>query len=220
MLSCMPQENSLDGVNNGVFTQALLEGLRGAADFNRDGWVTLAELRLYVTQRVVEISASSREVPALEAILPLPGLPHHEQHPDCIQSPAIPESLRVARASGPTSTTTASAPGSATRSESLPRGNDLLGKWKTTVTVKGKDGKENKLVIVYEFNDRNYTISGQDSKSESLIELYKANYAYTGGVLVLITPNTIDKMPVTWAGSDKFQVKMNERTYVFERVKG
>ena len=43
----------LDTGPNGhsVFTNALLEGLMGAADFNRDGYITFAELESYVTQR-------------------------------------------------------------------------------------------------------------------------------------------------------------------------
>jgi hypothetical protein len=52
----------LDTGPNGhsVFTSALLEGLNGAADFNRDGYITFAELESYVGQR-----ASNRfQIPA------------------------------------------------------------------------------------------------------------------------------------------------------------
>jgi uncharacterized caspase-like protein len=41
---------------HGYFTQALLEGLSGKADYNRDGVVTLTELDNYVTERVKELS--------------------------------------------------------------------------------------------------------------------------------------------------------------------
>jgi hypothetical protein len=42
---------------HGLFTYALLEGLGGKADFNRDGVITAQELSLYVRQRVAEASA-------------------------------------------------------------------------------------------------------------------------------------------------------------------
>ena len=37
---------------NGAFTKAMKEGLGGAADYTRDGVVTLDELSLYVKERV------------------------------------------------------------------------------------------------------------------------------------------------------------------------
>ncbi|MCC6470249.1 MAG: caspase family protein [Alphaproteobacteria bacterium] len=41
-----------DDWSNGAFTKALLEGLAGAADFEKDGAITTAELDLYLAQRV------------------------------------------------------------------------------------------------------------------------------------------------------------------------
>lgn len=38
--------------NNGAFTRALVEGLRGSADYNRNGLVSVSELELYVYDRV------------------------------------------------------------------------------------------------------------------------------------------------------------------------
>lgn len=45
-----------DEWNNGVFTKALVEGLAGNADFNRDGAVSLNELNLYVADRVKQLT--------------------------------------------------------------------------------------------------------------------------------------------------------------------
>lgn len=42
--------------NNGVFTKALVEGLVGKADFNRDDVVSLNELNLYVADRVKQLT--------------------------------------------------------------------------------------------------------------------------------------------------------------------
>jgi WD40 repeat protein len=52
------QEYSLEDPEqgHGYFTQALLEGLSGKADYNQDGVVYLNELDLYVTERVKELS--------------------------------------------------------------------------------------------------------------------------------------------------------------------
>ena len=45
-----------DEWRNGAFTKALKEGLSGAADYTRDGVVTLDELSLYVKERVKELT--------------------------------------------------------------------------------------------------------------------------------------------------------------------
>ena len=47
-------ENPLWG--HGAFTKALLEGLNGSADFNKDKVITLMELNLYVMERVKELT--------------------------------------------------------------------------------------------------------------------------------------------------------------------
>jgi uncharacterized caspase-like protein len=43
-------------LGHGYFTLALLEGLAGKADYNKDGLVTLTELDNYVAERVLELS--------------------------------------------------------------------------------------------------------------------------------------------------------------------
>jgi uncharacterized caspase-like protein len=60
MAACRADEVSGESaaIGNGQFTGALLAGLRGLADGNRDGRVTLAELRSYVTQQVARFSDS------------------------------------------------------------------------------------------------------------------------------------------------------------------
>ena len=52
--SCRPNEISLEAADlgHGIFTYYLVEGLRGAADLNHDGIVTMLELYEYVEQQV------------------------------------------------------------------------------------------------------------------------------------------------------------------------
>ena len=46
--------------NNGAFTKAVVEGLRGQADFKRSGRVTINMLDLYVSERVKELTSGSQ----------------------------------------------------------------------------------------------------------------------------------------------------------------
>ena len=46
--------------NNGAFTKALVEGLSGRGDFNRDGVISLNELNLWVADRVKELSGGEQ----------------------------------------------------------------------------------------------------------------------------------------------------------------
>lgn len=46
--------------NNGAFTKALVEGLAGRSDFNRDGVISLNELNLWVADRVKELSGGEQ----------------------------------------------------------------------------------------------------------------------------------------------------------------
>jgi len=46
--------------NNGAFTKALVEGLSGRGDFNRDGVISLNELNLWVADRVKDLSAGEQ----------------------------------------------------------------------------------------------------------------------------------------------------------------
>jgi hypothetical protein len=54
LASCLSDESSSETalLQQGFFTRALLEGLRGQADANHDGIVTLAELDAYIADRV------------------------------------------------------------------------------------------------------------------------------------------------------------------------
>jgi uncharacterized caspase-like protein len=58
MCSSMGREFSLESpsVEHGYFTLALIEGLSGKADYNKEGLVYLNGLDLYVTARVKELS--------------------------------------------------------------------------------------------------------------------------------------------------------------------
>jgi hypothetical protein len=56
LAACHAKETAVDGVDNGFFTKALFEGLTGAADANRDGVITLAELIAYVAQRMEQLN--------------------------------------------------------------------------------------------------------------------------------------------------------------------
>ncbi|MEM8786175.1 MAG: hypothetical protein AAGF19_09995, partial [Pseudomonadota bacterium] len=59
------QQPSLEGQQwgNGVFTEAVLEGLSGAADLFKDerGEVTVSELDLYVAERVRELTGGEQQ---------------------------------------------------------------------------------------------------------------------------------------------------------------
>jgi uncharacterized caspase-like protein len=88
--ACLPGEASREHLDwdNGLFTKAYLEGVRGKADFNGDGTVTLAELDAYVSARVEQLLrehalrwSSKRE----------------SQSPSCGRPTSIPSSLPLAR---------------------------------------------------------------------------------------------------------------------------
>lgn len=64
MTSSSGNEFSYENPNwgHGAFTKAILEGLDGSADYNRDQLINLFELNLYVTQRVKDLT-SGRQHP-------------------------------------------------------------------------------------------------------------------------------------------------------------
>jgi len=64
--SSLGREVSLESpaVQHGYFTLALVEGLSGGADYNRDGLVHLNELEAFASQRVRELSRGKQN-PAL-----------------------------------------------------------------------------------------------------------------------------------------------------------
>ena len=48
--------------NNGVFTAAVIEGLRDKkADWNTDDRITVSELKIYLSQRVSELTAGAQK---------------------------------------------------------------------------------------------------------------------------------------------------------------
>jgi uncharacterized caspase-like protein len=50
-------QQALEGYKgHGLFTYAILEGLRGSADLNKDGYVKISELQDYVEEKVVTLS--------------------------------------------------------------------------------------------------------------------------------------------------------------------
>ncbi len=52
LAACAADEYAADGPSNGLYTQVLLTGLNGAADANKDGIITLAELDVYVATQM------------------------------------------------------------------------------------------------------------------------------------------------------------------------
>jgi len=62
MASSMGREASVESTRweNGAFTKALLEGLEGKADKNRDGAIYLTEIDAYVTERVKELTGGKQ----------------------------------------------------------------------------------------------------------------------------------------------------------------
>jgi len=62
MCSSMGREESQerDSWGHGAFTKALIEGLQGSADYDRDGTVYLNELDLYVTERVKALTGGKQ----------------------------------------------------------------------------------------------------------------------------------------------------------------
>jgi uncharacterized caspase-like protein len=66
------QESMEDAAwGNGAFTKALLEGLKGAADFKRRGRVTYKQLDAYVADRVEELT-KGRQTPVTPALFSVP----------------------------------------------------------------------------------------------------------------------------------------------------
>ena len=62
-----------DSSKNGVFTRAVVEGLSGKADFNKDGIVTFEELSLYVAERVKELTKNTQH-PVRDVVTPTRNL--------------------------------------------------------------------------------------------------------------------------------------------------
>ncbi|HNL22994.1 MAG TPA: hypothetical protein PKK51_13335, partial [Rhodocyclaceae bacterium] len=59
---------------NGAFTKALIEGLRGGADFKRRGRVTYKQLDAYVADRVAELT-EGLQTPVTPVLFTVPDFP-------------------------------------------------------------------------------------------------------------------------------------------------
>jgi hypothetical protein len=88
LASSAASQPSLDGPDHSRFTKALLEALRGRADADGDGAVTLKEVRRYLSTRMKDLEVESPR---------RPGLPLAEQDFVCDASYSIPETLTLAR---------------------------------------------------------------------------------------------------------------------------
>jgi uncharacterized caspase-like protein len=63
-----------DEWGHGAFTKALLDGLKGPADFNNDGVITLTELNLSITYTVKEITGGKQH-PTTQIPANMPDFP-------------------------------------------------------------------------------------------------------------------------------------------------
>ena len=59
---------------HGAFTKAMVEGLEGKADYNKDSVVEIKEIDLYVTNRVKELTGGTQH-PTTEIPKTLPNFP-------------------------------------------------------------------------------------------------------------------------------------------------
>jgi uncharacterized caspase-like protein len=63
-----------DDWQNGAFTEALLEGLSGSADYIKDGKLTIAELDLWLSERVKQLT-DKRQAPVARKPDTVPDFP-------------------------------------------------------------------------------------------------------------------------------------------------
>lgn len=84
LAASVPSQFSLDGDKNGLFTTAVAEGLRGRADTDGDGLVTLKELQRYIAWRLRELVRKDAK---------LPGVAWSEQDAVCDASASVGERL-------------------------------------------------------------------------------------------------------------------------------
>ena len=59
---------------NGAFTKALLEGLKGEADYTEDGAITVNELELYIAERV-KVLTGGEQTPTMSKPQTIPDFP-------------------------------------------------------------------------------------------------------------------------------------------------
>jgi hypothetical protein len=69
IMSSKPSQTSMEtaSLRQGLFSYYLIRGLRGVADLNKDGYVTVGELFLYV-KRTVSEKSSYRQVPVVYGV--------------------------------------------------------------------------------------------------------------------------------------------------------
>lgn len=92
MAACTPSQSSKDGTDNSMFTKAMLEALNGRADLDRDGTVTLKEVKTYLFWRVSELEHRQEKYPGM-------AWPPDQDYV-CVASNSIPESFVMARVDG------------------------------------------------------------------------------------------------------------------------
>ena len=60
--------------HRGAFTKALLEGLKGEADYTEDGAITVNELELYIAERV-KVLTGGEQTPTMSKPQTIPDFP-------------------------------------------------------------------------------------------------------------------------------------------------
>jgi uncharacterized caspase-like protein len=91
-ISQLSYESDKWGGGHGVFTYFLLKGLRGEADFNKDGTVTAGELFAYIhdnVDRATDGNQSPMALPGLAERLPLSGVGLRKTHAATLTLPAF-----------------------------------------------------------------------------------------------------------------------------------
>lgn len=81
--SCRKDENSIDGalLAHGLFTQALIKGIRGYSDKNRDRAVTVREAYQYIYNDVVLRCQKYNELPVSQRTRPDGSVSTYNMHP-------------------------------------------------------------------------------------------------------------------------------------------
>ena len=91
LASSAPGQTSIDGPDNGRFTQAVLEAFRGHADADGNGEISLKEIRRYLSGRMKTLEANPNR---------WPGMPLVEQDYVSDASYSVPETLVLSRPKG------------------------------------------------------------------------------------------------------------------------
>ena len=234
--SCKPSQvstaSTLDEPDQltGWFSTALREGLSGKADADRDGVVTLTELRGFLEAQLWAITHKQFKEP---------GLAGPAQDSRCLGSPEAPEGLEIVRADRKVGLT----PKQVLDEDFVPNGPDLfadlrkgsapVGTWKATKCEVERQGKkfEQRLGGDYTLTiraDGTYTASLTDSKGRT--QKTEGKYEYkTGpvGKFVLIFSGGRDELHHFGKTDDWMRVRVQcdshnqvyETFYELERLK-